>query len=390
MNSFSPSERMRTINMPPIAKIMARITELKSSGRRIYSMAQAAPWYSPPSSVLDDLACMFKEPSIHRYCPDPGFPWARKAVTEDFRRRREIDLDPDSEIHLTCGASQAFLSALLTASMPGDSVAVIEPYYFDHVFAVKFSDLGLRSIPLIEDNGGWTVPLDELNRVLPEVSVLVIVNPGNPTGKVIPDAVMRKITDMTADTGTFLIIDETYERFVFTEDSWHPWQDEHRRHVLTLGSFSKSLGMPGWRLGYLFGSADLLEQALKVQDSVVICPPSPSQFILEKALLEADWIMDMSNGVEYRLGLCRKALDRSSALEWRDAGGAFFTLAAFKSSMSSQEASLYLLDEFGLGTIPGSAFGEAGENHLRISFGCLSDEDIAPAMKLLEEISFPD
>jgi alanine-synthesizing transaminase len=124
MNSFSPSERMRTINMPPIAKIMARITELKSSGRRIYSMAQAAPWYSPPSSVLDDLACMFKEPSIHRYCPDPGFPWARKAVTEDFRRRREIDLDPDSEIHLTCGASQAFLSALLTASMPGDSVAV--------------------------------------------------------------------------------------------------------------------------------------------------------------------------------------------------------------------------------------------------------------------------
>jgi aspartate/methionine/tyrosine aminotransferase len=243
---------------------------------------------------------------------------------------------------------------------------------------------------LIEDNGGWTVPLDELNRVLPEVSVLVIVNPGNPTGKVIPDAVMRKITDMTADTGTFLIIDETYERFVFTEDSWHPWQDEHRRHVLTLGSFSKSLGMPGWRLGYLFGSADLLEQALKVQDSVVICPPSPSQFILEKALLEADWIMDMSNGVEYRLGLCRKALDRSSALEWRDAGGAFFTLAAFKSSMSSQEASLYLLDEFGLGTIPGSAFGEAGENHLRISFGCLSDEDIAPAMKLLEEISFPD
>lgn len=375
--------------MPPIAEIMARISELKFSGRRIYSMAQAAPWYSPPSKVLDDLTGILEEPLIHRYCPDQGFRWARKAVTDDFRRRREISLDPDCEIHLTCGASQAFLSALLTASTPGDSVAVIEPYYFDHVFAVKFCDLGLRSIPLIEDNGGWTVPLDELNRMLPEVSALVIVNPGNPTGKVIPDAVMRQITDMTADTGTFLIVDETYERFVFTEDSWHPWQNKHHRHVLTLGSFSKSLGMPGWRLGYLFGSADLLEQALKVQDSVVICPPSPSQFLLEKALLEVDWITDMSNGVEYRLGLCRKALDHNSALEWREAGGAFFTLAAFQSSMSSQEASLYLLDEYGLGTIPGSAFGKAGEKHLRISFGCLSDEDIAPAMKLLEEVSFP-
>jgi len=97
----------------------------------------------------------------------------------------------------------------------------------------------------------------------------------------------------------------------------------------------------------------------------------------------------MSNGVEYRLGLCRKALARSNALEWRDANGAFFTLAAYQSSMSSQEASLYLLDEYGLGTIPGSAFGKTGENHLRISFGCLSDEDVAPAMRLLEEISFP-
>ena len=166
-----------------------------------------------------------------------------------------------SEIHLTCGASQAFLSALLATTSSGDSVAVIEPYYFDHVFAIKFSELGLRSIQMTDDSGDWTIPLDEVNSVLPEVSVLVIVNPGNPTGKVIPDAEMMRIVEMTAESGTFLIIDETYERFVFTGDNWHPWKDEHRKHVLTLGSFSKSLGIPGWRLGYLFGSAELLEQA---------------------------------------------------------------------------------------------------------------------------------
>jgi len=389
MNSFYPPARMRAIKMPPIAEIMGRISELKSSGRRIYSMAQAAPWYSPPSSVLDSFAAKIKEPFIHRYSPDPGFPWARKAVTEDFRKRRGIDLDPISEIHLTCGASQAFLSALLAVSNPGESVAVIEPYYFDHVFAVRFSDLGLRSIPMTEDNGGWTVPLDELNRVLPEVSVLVIVNPGNPTGSVIPDAVMMRIVEMTAGSGTFLIIDETYERFVFTGDNWHPWKDEHQRHVLTLGSFSKSLGMPGWRLGYLFGSADLLEQAIKVQDSVVICPPAPSQYLLVEALKEEEWIKEMSEGVSKRLELCRNALKGSSSLSWREAGGAFFTLAVYRSSMSAHNAAMYLLDEYGIGTIPGSAFGESGEGHLRISFGCLSDEDLEPAMKLLSEVSFP-
>ncbi len=390
MNSFHPSDRMMAIRMPPIAEIMSRISELKSSRREVYSMAQAVPWYSPPSGVLDSLAAKLKEPFIHRYSPDPGFPWARKAVTEDFSVRRGIDLDPLSEIHLTCGASQAFLSALLATTNPGDNAAVIEPYYFDHVFAIKFSDLGLRSIPMIEDRGGWSVPLDELNSSLREIAVLVIVNPGNPTGKVIPDAVMIQIVEMTAQSGTFLIIDETYERFVFTGDNWHPWKYEHRKHVLTLGSFSKSLGIPGWRLGYLFGSADLLEQAIKVQDSVVICPPSPSQYLLVEALKEKEWITEMSEGVLKRLELCRSALSGSSSLSWREAGGAFFTLAAYESSMNSRNAAMYLLDEYGIGTIPGSAFGESGEGHLRISFGCLSDEELEPAMKLLSEVSLPE
>ncbi|MCK5115926.1 MAG: pyridoxal phosphate-dependent aminotransferase [Candidatus Aegiribacteria sp.] len=390
MNTFHPPERMMAIKMPPIAEIMSRISELVSSGRRVYSMGQAVPWYSPPSSVLDNLAAKLKDPAIHMYSPDPGFPWARKAVAEDFRVRREIDLDPLSEIHLTCGASQAFLSALLTVTNPGGKVAVIEPYYFDHVFAVKFSDLGLRSLPMIEIDGGWTVPMEDLNRVLPEVEALVIVNPGNPTGKVIPDSVMMQIVRMTAESGTYLIIDETYERFVFTGDTWHPWKDEHQKHILTLGSFSKSLGIPGWRLGYLFGSADLLEQAIKVQDSVVICPPSPSQYLLVEALKEEEWIREMSDGVSKRLELCRSALDASNSLFWREAGGAFFTLAAYKSSMKAQKATMYLLNEYGIGTIPGSAFGKSGEGHLRISFGCLSDEELEPAMKLLSEVSFPE
>ncbi|MEN8209265.1 MAG: pyridoxal phosphate-dependent aminotransferase [Candidatus Fermentibacteria bacterium] len=376
--------------MPPIAEIMSRISQLQSSGRRIYSMAQASPWYSPPSGVLKTFAAELTEPFMHRYSPDPGFSWARKAVTEDFRKRRGIDPDPDSEIHLTCGASQAFLSALLAVTDPGDTVAVIEPYYFDHVFAVKFSDLTLRSIPMTEDNGEWTVPLDELSRVLPETAVLVIVNPGNPTGKVIQDAEMKQIVQMTSESGTFLIIDETYERFVFTSDSWHPWMDKHRKHVLTIGSFSKSLGIPGWRLGYLFGSADLLEQAIKVQDSVVICPPAPSQYLLLEVLKEEKWISAMSEGVSKRLDLCRAALKGNNYLSWREAGGAFFTLAAYESSMNAQNAAMYLLDEYGIGTIPGSAFGESGEGHLRISFGCLSDEELEPAMKLLSEVSFSE
>jgi len=98
----------------------------------------------------------------------------------------------------------------------------------------------------------------------------------------------------------------------------------------------------------------------------------------------------MSEGVKRRLELCRTALSGNSSLSWREAGGAFFTLASFESSMTSQEAAMHILDEYGIGVIPGSAFGPAGEGHLRISFGCLSDEDVEPAMKILSGITFPD
>ncbi|MBN2607911.1 MAG: pyridoxal phosphate-dependent aminotransferase [Candidatus Fermentibacteraceae bacterium] len=389
MNSFSPSGRMKAVVMPPIARIMERISGLRREGGTVYSMAQAVPWYAPPEHVLSELSARLGDPSLHGYSPDPGFMTARTAVADDFHRRRGIRLDPSSELHLTCGASQAFLSALLSVTSAGDRVAVIEPYYFDHVFAIRFSDLELVSLPMAETEAGWTLPVDDLGRIMGTLKALVIVNPGNPTGSVIPDARMRELAELSRENGTFLIIDETYERFNYTRDRWHPWMDGRPGNVLTLGSFSKSLGMPGWRLGYLFGPEELLRHALKVQDSVVICPPAPSQRLLEMVIGEQEWIEEMSMGVRTRLHRCRSALSGNGQLHWRDAGGAFFTLAAYEGSMNSEEAAMHLLDEYGIGTIPGSAFGPAGEKHLRISFGCLSREELDPAMEILSQVSFP-
>ena len=390
MNRFAPSARMKAVEMPPVADIMSRITELRDSGRDVISMAQAVPWYGPPVDTLRKFTGLIADPALHRYSPDPGFLSARKAVAEDFRSRRNISLDPECELHLTCGASQAFLSALLACTSSGEKVAVLEPYYFDHIFAVQFSGLELVSIPLDESEGRWLVPMDRLEETMKTAATLVLVNPGNPTGMVIPDGTMKEITEMARDTGTFLIIDETYERFVFTGDNWHPRQDSTAEHVLTLGSFSKSLGMPGWRIGYLFGAGEMLEQAIKVQDSVVICPPAPSQKLLELTIRRTGWIEKMSAEVKRRRDICKKTLlNGSGGLKWREAGGAFFTLAQLETGMNSYQAALHLLEEYGIGTIPGSAFGESGEGHLRISFGCLKESQIETAMEKLAEASFP-
>jgi len=378
------SRRLEAVHMPPIHPMMNRIREMRIAGETVYSMAQAVPWYGPPEEALSSLSGRLHDPVTHLYSPDPGLASTRLALARDLQRRRGIPIDFETELHLTCGASQAFLGALLSVADQGDRVIVLEPYYFDHIFALQFSGIIPDLVPLRETTG-WEFPWEMVKKRIPGAKAMVLVNPGNPTGAALCHEHLKLLTEETAREGCALIIDETYERFNFTGSTWHPWMDEKAGHVLTLGSFSKSFGMPGWRLGYLFGPGSILEEALKVQDSVVICPPAPAQIILEKCLDLPGFVEEKALKVRERLILCRNALESAEGLHWREAGGGFFTLAACP-GLESYEASEILLSRYRIGTIPGGAFGEAGENHVRISFGCLPDSSLQDAMDALASV----
>lgn len=378
------SRRLEAVRMPPIHPMMNRIREMRLAGETVYSMAQAVPWYGPPEEALSSLSDRMLDPMTHLYSPDPGMASTRLALTRDLLQRRGIPIDFETEIHLTCGASQAFLGALLSVADQGDRVIVLEPYYFDHIFALQFSGITPDLIPMRETTG-WEFPWEAVKSRIPGAKAMVLVNPGNPTGAVLSHEQLRQLTEETAREGCALIIDETYERFNFAGSPWHPWMDGKADHVLTLGSFSKSFGIPGWRLGYLFGPGIILEEALKVQDSVVICPPTPAQIILEKCLDLPGFVEEKSLKVRERLNLCRKALESAEGLQWRETGGGFFTLAACP-GLESYQASEILLSRYRIGTIPGGAFGNAGENHVRISFGCLPDHLLHEAMDTLASV----
>ncbi len=383
------SQRTTQIHMPPIHSIMSKVRTLKNNNETIYSMAQAVPWYSPPKQVIEELNKEIYNKSFHFYSPDPGLLSSRQALTSDFTSRRKININPESELHLTCGASQAFVTALMATADPGDRVIVLEPYYFDHVFAVQFSNLVLDSIPM-EETSKWKMPWKQLEKKIKGARVLVLVNPGNPTGSALTESEIRRIVKLTKENNCTLIIDETYERFNFTGSSFHCWQETKEEHVLTLGSFSKSFSLSGWRLGYLFGADYILEQALKVQDSVVICPPTPAQILLEKCLTVSNWVEEKSDAVKMRGELCKKAIDSANGLEWREVQGGFFSLVKTPDNIDSYVLADYLIDKYRIATIPGDAFGNKGKHHLRFSFGCLDDNDLQPAMKALASVDLSD
>lgn len=379
------SKRTSQIHMPPIHSIMNKVREMRQSGTEIYSMAQAVPWYGPPPEAVEAMTNEMQSSGFHFYSPDPGLMSTRVALTAEIRNRRGINLNPATELHLTCGASQAFVSALMAVADPGERVVVLEPYYFDHVFAVQFSNLELDSIPMNE-NSGWEVPWEKLEEKIPGARVMVLVNPGNPTGSALSEKEIRRIVKLTAENDCYLIIDETYERFNFKGSKHHPWMESNQEHVLTLGSFSKNFSLSGWRLGYLFGADYILEQALKVQDSVVICPPTPGQILMEKCLDLEGWVEKRSAEVEHRSILCEQAMGKAKGIDWRNAEGGFFTLAKTPEGMDAYALADYLIEKYSIATIPGDAFGKAGKQHLRFSFGCLSDKQIVPAMSALASV----
>ena len=375
--------------MPPIHSIMNKVRAMRERGAEIYSMAQAVPWYQPPEEAIEIMKQEMLGSRFHFYSPDPGLISTRVALAKEMNRRRGISLNPASELHLTCGASQAFVSALMAVADPGDRAIVLEPYYFDHVFAIQFSNLELDSIPMIEDTG-WRVPWGKLEERIPGARVMVLVNPGNPTGAALSEEEIRRIVKLTGENDCTLIIDETYERFNFTGSKHHPWMETNQEHVLTIGSFSKNFSLSGWRLGYLFGADYILEEALKVQDSVVICTSTPGQILLEKCLDLDGWVENRSSQVEHRLHLCREAMKQSKGLDWRETGGGFFTLAKTPEGIDTYALADYLIEKYAIATIPGDAFGDTGKQHLRFSFGCLADEELVPAMSALASINLTE
>lgn len=370
---------------PPVASVMKRFRDLRAAGRDVISMAQATPWFGPPPAALAALEERLGDPEVHRYGPDEGLESSRIALAGDLLSRRGIEVDPETELHLTCGASQAFLGALAATADPGDRVVLVEPWYFDHEYAARLLSLEVMTVRARENADGWRLPLDEVLRKVADASALVLVSPGNPTGAVIPGREIEEISNACDRWGCRLLLDETYERFDFTGSGGHPWAGGKPPHVLTFGSFSKSLGMSGWRLGYLFGDREILAQCLKVQDASVICPPTAPQVMMEAAIGDAGWADAAARGVRARMEACMASVAEARGLEWRRTDGGFFTLAATP-GMSSGEACDALLDRYGIATIPGSVFGPAGECHVRLSFGCLSDSDLEKVCERLASV----
>ena len=369
---------------PPLVGLMARARALADGGADVINMAQASVDLPPPRAFVEAVSGAMARPEIHRYAPDPGLPELRAAIADYAERSFGVRWDPQREILVTAGANLACFAALAALAAPGDEVLIPSPWYFNHAMTLTMLGATPVAVPGRPEKG-LTPEQSALDAAVTDrTRGLILVNPNNPTGARYRDGLIDYLSVVAADRDLWLLSDQTYHEIHFGLD--RPLSpaslDNLRERTATAASFSKVLGLAGWRIGFLAGPAALIEQVLKLQDCSVICAPRAAQVGLLAALPEMEAHAEVVRGTlrerrEWLLGSLRSAgID-----DFTEPGGACFLFLRLPEGSDDRRFCDALLEHEQVAVVPGSAFGPGGEGHVRISFGATESSRLAEAAK---------
>jgi aspartate/methionine/tyrosine aminotransferase len=387
------SERVRRTT-PALIDLIGRAgAARRRTGGRLFPLAQAVPDAPPPPVVRQALEAALAEPSTHRYSVDPGLPELRRAIAEVLGGRRGARWDAESQIIVTAGANLAFAEVLPALADPGDEVLLLSPYYLNHGMAVELFGCRPVEVPL-DPRRGFAVDFRALERATNARSrALVVVNPSNPCGTVLTREETEGLLRFAAERGLWLVSDETYEDFVLeplpggwaSAASFAGFEDR----VVVLGSFSKSAGLSGWRVGWLAGPEPLVREVSKSQDTMIICAPVAGQRgALASLQGDRGWLEPLRQELQRRRRAVLERLERSPAIETAPGAsrGAMFVLIRPRGAAitDSTATALDLIEKTGVALVPGSAFGACGEGWLRLSFAAASVAELEEAIAALE------
>lgn len=375
--------RIRAITLPPFDPLNQRAAELRREGHHVISLGQALPFFAPPQAALDAARAALDHPDVHRYSTDPGLHSLRESLAQRFTD--SIAPMHASEFVIAAGANHAFSLAVTTLVSAGDEVLLPAPYFTNHHMTI--AALGATPIEVaVADRDRFVVRWTDLEPALtPATRAVVLCTPSNPTGAVVaPDEGTRIVREL-ARRGITLITDETYLPFVYEGTAWSAASvDGWRDNVAIVGSFSKAFGMMGWRVGYLLASRAVCDQAVKVQDAVIICAPVISQMAAEGAIRHAwDYPSSFHDDMRRRRRIMLDGLAAIPRIRWSTPRAGLFAFARVEGCTDSAALSHALIEQAHVVTLPGSAFGASGEGHLRLSYGYASEDDLREALRRL-------
>ena len=378
---MAESRRLQAVQSPVIPDVAALIRATPGT----ISLGQGVVHYGPPQEVFDAVARFGRQVAEHHYHPASGLPELVQELHDKLALENGIEVQNDQVIMVTAGSNMAFSHTVLAIADPGDEIILLAPFFFNHEMAVVMANCRPVVVPT---DAHYQPRLDAIEAVLsPRTRALVTVSPNNPAGAVYPPQTLRAINQLCLDRAIYHIVDEAYEYFTY-EDAQHfspGSRSVSRGHTISLFSFSKSYGLASWRVGYMVAPRPLLSALEKIQDTILICPPVISQIAALGALRAGSsycrtFIQDIARVRQ----LC---LEHLSALEdccqIPPAPGAFYLLVQLDTNRPAMEVVEYLIRNYQVAVIPGTAFGLHQGCYIRIAYGALQEDTAAAGMDRL-------
>lgn len=357
-----------------------RITEIPSSGIRKFfdivsemkdaiSLGVGEPDFDTPWHIREEGIYSLEKGRTF-YTSNAGLKELKTEICSYLSRRFDVTYDPDHEVMVTVGGSEAIDIALRAMLNPGDEVLIPQPSYVSYVPCTILAN-GVPVIIDLEAKDQFKLTKEKLlEKITPKTKVLILPFPNNPTGAVMDARELKEIADIVIEKDLFVISDEIYAELTYGGDhsTIAAFPGMKDRTVLING-FSKSYAMTGWRLGYAAAPRMILEQMLKIHQFAIMCAPTTSQYAAVAALRDGDKdVAVMRESYDQRRRYLMHAF-QEMGLECFEPNGAFYTFPCIKRfGMTSDEFATRLLMEEKVAVVPGTAFGDCGEGYLRISY----------------------
>ncbi|MGH2364392.1 MAG: aminotransferase class I/II-fold pyridoxal phosphate-dependent enzyme [Chloroflexota bacterium] len=310
------------------------------------------------------------ERGLTHYTSNYGLLELRQHISRDLEVRYGVHYDPETEILVTVGASEAIDVGVRAIVEHGDGVLLPEPGYVSYAACVAFAGAVIQPVPTYARNDFGLAAADVAEAVTPATRAMILGFPNNPTGAVLDPREAQRIVDLAVEHDLLIISDEIYHRLVYGQAHvCIPALKGARERTILVNGFSKAYAMTGWRLGYACAPAEIIEAMMKIHQYVIMSTPTAAQWAGIEALEHGE--PDVQHMVaEYdrrRRRLVAGLNDMGLAcVEPRGAFYAFPSIAA--TGLSSEEFSTRLLDEAKVAVIPGSAFGDQGEGYVRLCY----------------------
>ena len=321
------------------------------------NLAQGFPDFPMPGP-MKDAACAAIHGDVNQYAITWGSPPLRLAVAEKYRRWYDMELDPDREITVTCGATEAMAATFLALLDPGDEVIVFEPFYENYGPDAILADAKPVFVPL--ESPDWRLDPDRLRAAFTKRTKAIIVNtPHNPTGRVFTRDEISLIAALCVEHDVWAITDEIYEHIRYAGNH-HPiatWPGMRERTV-TISGLSKTFSCTGWRLGYAIAPEQETRAIRKVHDFLTVGAPAPLQAAAAVGMaFDADYYNHLALDYRARRDLLCGALTEAG-FTFSVPEGAYYVLAHFSALSEDDDVTFakWLASEVGVATVPGSSF----------------------------------